>query len=656
MLFTPSIKKAFASRVNHRLNSFVMIFLTTVLVVIPTDAITAEQSQERNISISMEQGDIRELIRWASTLVTKNIVIHPSVSGQVTILAGDPMSKKEAYDVFLSTLEVHGYSAIELDDVIKIIPNGTEPTSPLIDEKSSSQASENNITKIVRLKHIDASETINLVKPLAAKGSSLIAEPSTNSLIISGRYQQIEHLLTIISKLDITSDVDAEIIAINYADAGKIVDILNKITAKQKSSANSKITIVAEPRTNSILIAGNSSEKRQLRILIGRLDNPQDTQGNAQVIFLNYVEAAKLMPTLRAVATGLRSNVSSPGERIETTIEINEQTNSLVITGSPDIIKSLRAIIDQLDIRRAQVLVEALIVEVNEERLKDLGIQWQTDVPSDGVFAGQNTITKNINIISPPTIASGLTLGLFKDDQLRAMIRALENDTAANVLSTPTIVVLDNEEAEILVGENVPFITGQSTNASSSTDNPFQTIQRQDIGVTLKVKPRINNDGSINLEVNQTVESISDTSATTADIVTNKRAINTHVLIDDDAILVLGGLIRDEITQTESKIPLLGDIPYLGRLFKSTSDKIVKKNLMVFLHPKILYTESDNNLVTKKRYKQMQLNQYDMNEDLDNFLLPGSGSVLEEFIEQNRAANKQPSEVNEQPSETPEDE
>jgi general secretion pathway protein D len=293
------------------------------------------------------------------------------------------------------------------------------------------------------------------------------------------------------------------------------------------------------------------------------------------------------------------------------------------------------------------VLVESVVVEVNDELAKDLGIEWKTNLSPSGTFVGGSTNSANLTTPTPPGIGPGLTLGFYSNDELRGFIRALETAAGTNILSRPTVVTLDNEEAEILIGENVPFITGSSTGSASPTDNPFTTIQRQDIGITLKVKPRINNENSVTLDITQTVEAIASSAVATADIVTSKRSIQTKVLIENDEVLVLGGLIRDELVEKKNKIPLLGDIPWLGRLFRSTSNQSIKKNLMVFIHPVVIRDSDIGREISRNRYDDFWQRQTKFNNKLDSYFapkdrpqLPPLRSEVVEDPEQNKKTTK----------------
>ena len=593
-------------------------------------------SHAEQVTLALEDADIQELIRWASEVTDKAIIVHPNVKGKVSVMAGEPLSKGEAYQVFLSVLQVHGFSAIESEGSIKIIPDALAKQSTIPYTKENSKTPEDMVVRIIRIKNVAAPQLVALLRPLVPQVGHLAAYPQTNVLIIADRAGNIDEIEKIVRDIDQVGTIDIEVISLKFASARDVVGVVTKLVpgvANSQSADGKSLTFAADERSNSILTTGDPVTRQQLRTLISRLDQPLSGEGNTQVIYIHYANATDLVPILQGVSGSIqKADKDQPFDSGEVSIQVSKENNALIITAPPALLNTIRGVIAKLDIRRQQVMVEAVIVEVNQDVMDDLGIQWTSTVPGgEGVFGGFKAIPNALTTPEIPNLGSGLALGYFKNDSLRALIRALEADSNANILSTPTIVTLDNEDAEILVGSNVPFITGSQTNSASSTDNPFQTIERQDIGVTLKVKPRINQNHSITLDIEQTVESISTAAVSTADIVTNKRNIKTRVLLDNDQVLVLGGLIKDEFTQNESRIPVLGRIPGLGRLFRSTSTQAVKNNLMVFIHPVILSDEASADEVTTTRYNEMRARQKKYNDDTDWILLPKQGPLLPEL-------------------------
>ncbi len=611
-------------------NSFCQLATTLALFIL---FISTQVAAEEKLTLAMENADIRDLIRWASEHIDKNIIIHPNVTGKITVLAGEPMTKEEAYQVFLSVLQVHGYIVVESEGSLKVLPDSmaTQSSIPLAD--GSTEGEEDIVVRIVKIKNVAATQLVGLLKPLIPQVGHLAAYAESNSLIISDRASNVGRIMEIISRLDRVGVIDIETIPIEFANAKDVVAVVKQVLpATNKGGDNSQaLTITADDRSNAILMSGDPNSRQQIRNLIEHLDKPLAGDGNTQVIYVNYASAKDLVPILKSVSgNALKAEKDQSLANVEVGIDVSEETNALIITAPPSILKTMKGVIQKLDIRRTQVLVEAVIVEISSDLAEDLGIEWQSSENSD-VVSGFSSIPGNVATGSFPRnrnavvttdakeaetleLGTGLNLGFYRKDSLRAFLRALEVNSSANILSKPTIVALDNEEAEILVGENVPFITGSA--AGSNNENPFTTIQRQDIGVTLKIKPRVNNDNSITLEIQQSVESIGTAAVETADIITKKRNINTKVLIDDDEVLVLGGLIRDEVSDTESRIPLLGSIPFIGALFRSNSTATVKKNLMVFIHPKILHDARDNRTASQNRYENIAKGQTRLNDSI----------------------------------------
>jgi general secretion pathway protein D len=462
-----------------------------------------------------------------------------------------------------------------------------------------------------------------------SKGAVVNAYPESNLLVVADQAARIQRLIQIINQIDIAGLIDIELIPLEFARSQAVIQLLNRLVPALRSGPEQSaaaFTVIDDPRSNSILMTGDPIVRGQLRGLIKKLDKPVNGDSHTQVVFVNYAKASSLLPALESVSGSLQeADRDQKYANMDIKIVVNEENNALVITAPPLLQDTIKSVIRQLDVRRSQVLVEALIVEVNDELMRDLGVRWRTVLDREDVFVGSNTLG-TLGSATPPNLADGLTLGFYSNRELRGLLRVLESDSDSNILSTPTIVALDNKEAEILVGSNVPFITGSSTGSSSSTDNPFQTIQRKDIGVTLRVKPQINNDGSITLEVEQSVESISPSRA--SDIITNKRRIRTEVLIENDEVLVLGGLITDELNESEERVPILGHIPVLGHAFKSNKRQINKRNLMVFIHPRILESRAGNDALTRDRYDNFKQMQRRFNEEHTLFSVPKGGPLL----------------------------
>jgi len=599
--------------------------------------------EQGQITLALDNADIRDLIQWAQEVTPKSIILHPNVKGKVTVMSGAPMSEGEAYEVFLSALQVHGFAVIENANVIKVIPDALAKQSSVPIAQASRQGTpEDVVVQIVKVKNISATQLVNLLRPLVPQVGHLAAYPATNALIIADRANNIDKVLSIVDNLDTVGVVDIEMLSLEFASAKDVANVINKlIPAPQgKAATSSSLQIAVDERSNSLLLTGDIATRTQIRTLVEKLDQPLAGDGNTQVFYLNYSDAKDLVPILESIAGSLKKNQKDKNSLdAEVGIQASESINALVITAPPSMLNTMKGVIAKLDRRRAQVLVEALIVEVNEDLGNDFGIEWMGN-NSDTSIGFRSFPRPPVFNIDPTTGlgsgGSGLTMGYFRGGELRALINALATESNANILSTPTIMALDNEEAKILVGENVPFITGSE---ARDNDDPFQTIDRQDVGITLKVKPRVNNNNSVTLDIEQTVESISQSAeVSAADIITNKREIKTRVLIDNNEILVLGGLIRDEVDESENKVPFLGDIPGLGRLFKSTSTKTVKRNLMVFIHPTILHDSASSYEVSRERYQRIQQDQKQFRKKIEGYFVPGPIPQLPEMPASSSAA------------------
>ena len=569
-------------------------------------------AHSEQVTLALENAEVIDLINWASDYLDKTIIIHPGVQGRVSVISGQPVSRDEAYQVFLSVLQVHGFTVVEEENVLKVVPRDVakQTGAPLVTEQAEVSI-EDLVVRIIRLEHADATQLSPLLQPFVSRFGHVADYARTNSLIIADREDNIAEMVKIIREFDLGRMHEIEMLPLEFAHVADVVDVINKLV--QGQGENRQLAFATDKRTNSILIRGNALVRRQVRELLERLDKPLPSGGDTQVIRVDNLKAAELVPILMGLSagSGQQAGEGQPFELMPVNIQVSEAVNSLIITAPPELMKTMRGIIRELDVRRRQVLVEAVIVEVNADLNSDLGIEWRSADPGDdGIFSGFSAIPGalpgGVPSAADPTLGPGLTLGFLHNATLRALIRALQSNANANILSTPNVVTLDNEEAKILVGSNIPFITGSSTGAASSTANPFQTIQRQDIGITLNVKPRINEQDSIILEIEQTVESISSAAVATADIITNKRNIKTSVRLDNEQVLVLGGLISDEARQNESKVPLLGDLPVLGRLFRSTSVVAKKTNLLVFIHPIILTDPERAGELSAERYNQLR--------------------------------------------------
>lgn len=572
-------------------------------------------SQSEQIRMNMRDADLRAMIQWMADVTDKNFIVHRDVQGTGTIVSTEPVSKEEAWQMFLAVLDMNGFVAIQSGQSVKIIPvdNASRSAGGLARGSSGDMA-----VSIIRLKNIPAQELATQLQQLVGAGGYLGSYAKTNALIISDRSDNIERIRQLAQQMDQGGDAAYDVVRLDHADAFEVMQSLSGLIPANTGQGGVGPSISVDERSNSILLAGSQYQRDKLKALIRQLDRPVSSDAGTQVIYLHYVDAEELVPVLRGTVNSIKED--DPSATGGVSIEASTSSNSLVINGPPAVQSQLKRVVKQLDIRRAQVLVEALIVDVIDDDARDLGVSWisrdLTDTTDSGGFIANNT-TGNLGIGDTITDGAGnaiglapgagLSFGYIQDGDLRAVFRALSTKTRANIVSTPSVVALDNEEATLLVGQNVPFITGQATGSSSQTDNPFTTVERQDIGTTLKITPRINQGDSVTLRIEQTTERISsEPIAGAVDLVTNKRQITTSALIRDGEILVLGGLISDEESEVKTKVPVLGSIPVLGLLFSSSSKQLQKTNLMVFIHPVILKDEMQVASITQRRYQFMR--------------------------------------------------
>ena len=593
------------------------------------------QAVADEITLNLKDADIRALISTVSKFTGKNFIIDPRVKAKVTVISANTLTPEAVYEVFLSVLQVHGYAAVTTGSVIKIVPEVNAKQGPLpLSSAKDKYADDELITKIIRLDHVPASQLVPILRPLVPQQGHLAAYNPTNTLIITDHAGNIQRLLKIITSVDRPDSDELEIIPLKHASASEIVRILNSLNAGGSAKdASKKIKMAADDRTNSILVTGDRSSRLKIRTTVTYLDTPlEDGGGNTHVIYLKYAKAENLVTiltglkeqgakTTTAKAKAAQAKVTSGSVISQNAIiQADEETNALIITADSNTVKNLKAVIRQLDIRRAQVLIEAIIAEITVSNDKELGVGLAVDGSAStnatvpvGVsnFSGVDTLLSALaDGALPAALPAGLSFGVGGENssgvRYGALLRALQTDVNTNILSTPTIVTLDNEEAELIVGQNLPFVTGSFT-GTGSTDpaNPFQTIERQDVGLTLKVTPQINEGDTVQLVLEQGTSSVIPGTLEQG-IATRKRSIKTSVLVDDGGILILGGLIEDQVSDTESKVPLLGDIPLIGFLFRTETTTKSKQNLMVFLRPTILRDNKDAAFVTNEKYNYLR--------------------------------------------------
>jgi general secretion pathway protein D len=631
---TSHLGMIFSLLLNLLLLSTLVVFCSFATAQIPPQIANDQLAvnSERKLKINMNNVDIKQVIQWMSEQTKKNFIVDPRVKGRVNVYSNQSMTLNEAYQVFLTTLDVYGFAAVESGNNIKILPNAQARSSglPVIEQFSDSQADNSELViHIIKIKNLNPEKIVTTLRPLVPQAGHLAALQESSSIIIADRANNINRLSKLIRHLDVSGDLTIKVITIKHASAQDISKVLSSLI---RVSNKDTIQIAVDSRSNSILIAGAGERQDAVENLIAQLDRPLQGDGNTKVIFLNYINAEDIEPLLTSVAQSIQGGKEKAANNSEVKIQASKTTNALVITAPPSIITSLENVIEELDIKRSQVLIEAIIVEVSEAFTQKLEVFWTNNADAQSLVSGNflsstNTPTTVQNSSSTLLNQDGLNLGFFKDADIRGLLRMIKTDSRNNVLSTPSIITIDNEEAEMLVGKTVPFVTGSqltssANNSSSSYSVPYRTIQREDVGITLKITPKISKAGTISLEIDQEVESVTETQISNEGISTNKRSIKTNVLIEDGRILVLGGLIEDSKTVTQTKIPVLGDIPFLGALFRGTSETVSKQNLMVFIKPTIIDDLDVADQRTRAKYELIQRQQIERIANKDIAILP----------------------------------
>ena len=640
-------------RINWRAAALAWMLLLAVSVMPVANA--ADTS-----TLNFKGADIKAVISTIAEVTGKNFIVDPRVKGKVTLISNRTMDKGEIYQVFLSILEVHGYTAIPSGEAIKIVPDADAKHSAMpFASKRKPGKGDDAVTRVIQVEHVTAAQLVPILRPLVPPQGHLAAYPQSNVLIISDRSANIARLVKIIKRIDQPSSGEIEIVPLENAAAADLVRVLTSLQQKasKKSPKAGQPMLVADERTNSILIGGDRGDRLQLRAIISHLDTPSEIVGDTHVIYLRYAKAKDLVPVLTGVhdtkqKRGVKGKVATSVANQPFNIQADESTNALVITAAPAVFRSLESVVRQLDIRRAQVLVEAIIAEVSSDRAAELGVEWLFDGSGGDNPVGAinfGTITgvaagaaSGGALGAASSIGPGATLGFGRFGSntfnFAGLIRALESSGTTNVLSTPNLVTMDNEEAEIFVGEELSIPTGSftSTGSTTSTVNPFTTFERKQLGIRLKVKPSINEGDAIRLDIEQSVDGISAGAAGEGNIITSERSIKTTVVVDDGKVLVLGGLIKDDLLETTSKVPLLGDIPLLGALFRSKTVRKIKTNLMVFLRPTILRTKNESLNLTRSKYNFIRSKQQALDELGVNLLSDETHPLLpepKEFLE-----------------------
>jgi general secretion pathway protein D len=652
--------------------------LWALLAAVPLAASISTHVQAQTWKINLRDADLTAFINEVADITGKNFAVDPRVRGNVTVISNKPLNKDEVYDLFLGVLNVNGVVALPSGNTVKLVPDSNVKNSGIPYDSRSRAGGDQIVTRVIWLQNTNPNDLIPALRPLMPQFAHLAAVAGTNALIVSDRAANIYQLENIVRNLDGTGQNDIEAISLQSSQAEEIIGLLETMSATgaSKDFIGSRVRIIADNRTNRILIKGDPDSRKRLRQMIEMLDVPSaDRLGGLKVFRLKYASAKNLAEILQGLVTGqsvssssASNNAGSSNNSINNLVSNNQSSNStsgssssistpsinlnsgsnnqnagvssfngngvsiiadstqnaLVVKADPQLMREIEAAIQQLDIRRQQVLIEAAIIEVAGDDADQLGVQWALGDISSGIgLINFTNVGSSLSKLAAGYLTGGaaglgsaigagssIVVGDYKEGAngsrklYGALIQALKSNTKSNLLSTPSIVTMDNEEAYIVVGQNVPFVTGSVTTNSTGV-NPYTTVERKDVGVTLKVVPHIGEGGSVRLEVEQEVSAVQESRGQATDLVTSKRAIKTSVLADHGQTVVLGGLISDNSIHSRQGLPVLGDIPYLGRLFRADSKTNEKRNLLVFIHPTIVGDSDDVRRISQQRYNQL---------------------------------------------------
>lgn len=607
-------------------------------------------------TVNFKDSDIQEVIKFVADVTGKTVVIDPRVKGKVKVISAKPLTEPELIHLFRTVLEIHDFSMVEVGEVLRIIPLKDTRSSPVpVADPQDNQ--KGFLTQVIQLQNIAAAKVLPSIRPLVPQHSHLSAYDPANAIIITDSAENIARIRSLIEKLDKSATPVTEIIELKFASAVDLVQVLDKLEKdeKRKSSPQNSVNLTADKRNNAILVTGEDLQRGRIKSLIKRLDKPRAQTGNVRVVYLEYADAKTVAETLTKVMANLQKVVPG-GEKgaksTSATVEADEDTNALLITASGDELQTLMDVVARLDIRRAQVLVEAIIAEVRDQDTKNLGIEWMYRNTDNGVFGS------SVNSGAIGAAGTGMVAGIDDPDSAEAIgafaqalggvtgqvlgivgggdketflgvLNALETNSKNNILSTPSLLTMDNHEASFTVGDNIPIKTGSTTTQGTLT--PFQTFQREDVGIKLTVTPQVNEGDTVLLDIQQEVSNVNKDEASADGIITSKRRIETQVLTSSGEIIVLGGLINEAQVKGEQRVPFLSKIPLLGALFRSNSNEGLKSNLMIFLRATVI--RSDDQLVgaTAEKYKYLRDGQIQMRENGFLRMTDKAGPLLPEF-------------------------
>jgi len=637
----------------------------------------ALSAQPGDHTLNLKDADIRVFIATVSEITGKSFIVDPRVEGKVNVVSTKPMDAAEVYRTFESVLRVHGFAAVPSGSMVKIVPeaiakqDGDAGTAP-------SGGPDAIVTRVVELKHVGANELLPILQQLVPQSGQVALVSGANALLITDRAGNLARVEAIIRRVDQASDAAIEVIPLQHASAAELARTLSMLAEEKGAAAVAGVPtkVFADARTNSVLLSGDRAARLRMRTLIGHLDTPLENSDSTNVVYLRYAKAEELVGVLEQTAATLTGQAGGENAAKEATIQAHAETNALIITADPAVFRGLSSVIRQLDIPRAQVLIEGVIAELSDEYAREIGVQWQStnlQENADGSlgegyiggtnFPGQGGAGGILGAaVNPGSVGSGLNIGYVggtitlpgSDEpilQIGALVRTLGGDGRNNILSSPSVVTLDNQETELSVGQEVPFIQGEFTTnvanpsggdgAAGLLGNPFRTIERKEVGLKLTVTPRINEGDSVRMDIKLESSSLAPTPAGASDLITNKRTLSNSVLVPDGNMLVLGGLISNETRENISKVPGLGDIPVLGNLFRYRSSNTLKRNLMIFLKPTILRDRATEMAVSGAKYNFIRAEQLKARERRDSLTRPQDNAVLPELPDKPAQADDQ---------------
>ncbi len=586
-------------------------------------------SAEDNWKINLKNADIREFVTQISAITGKSFIIDPRVKGDVTIVSNVNMDEDSVYQLFLSVLQVHGYAAVPTGSAIKIVQTVLAKQNSNPQDFVSDLESQELVTRVITVSNAPSEEMVKVLRPLIPQYGHIAALSEPNVLIISDHASNINRLVEIINRVDVADSLEVAIVDLKEAWVEDVVRLLEELAPEQigkSAKGPNRVSIVASERTNSLVIKGERFTVARVKALVAQLDVPANRSGTIKVIRLAHSDATKMAEILSNLVSS--QGGQSEDSMVDVSIQADESINALVIRADPANMIDLMDIIESLDVRRLQVLIEAAIVEVTADFSRQLGSELALGDASSGttplgLTAPSGTLAQVLQGLAVPSGSLSPPVSLGESPLIAGgrvsqtgtsfafIIKALASNSDVNLLSTPSITTMDNEEAKIVVGQNVPFRTGSTVTGSQGTTNPFTTIQREDVGLTLEVTPHINSNNLVRLLIHQEVSEVDASSLTVigseaaADLITNKRTIDTTILVEDEEVIILGGLIRDKETQGESRVPILGSIPGLGMLFRSRTLSLEKQNLLVFLRPTVLKSSSDISQAIERKFNRV---------------------------------------------------